>query len=993
MKNFPTRILFFVAAFLCSVFLCNSAFASSATATVGQAVTFSVTASGTAPFTYQWSKNGVAITGATSASYVINSAATNDAATYSAAVTNSAGTTTSDNAVLTVNAALVGPTITTQPSAQSVTAGQSASLTVAATGSGTLTYQWTKGGTAISGATSATYTIANTTSANAGSYAVVVTNSVSSVTSTSVTLTVNAAPVGPTITTQPSAQSVTAGQSASFTVAATGSGTLTYQWTKGGSAISGATSATYTIANTTNANAGTFAVVVTNSVSSVTSTSVTLTVNSAPVGPTITTQPAAQSVTAGQSASFTVAATGSGTLTYQWTKGGINISGATSATYTIVSTASGDAGSYAVVVTNSVGSVTSMTVTLTVSAAPVGPTITTQPSAQSVTAGQSASFTVAATGSGMLTYQWTKGGISISGATSATYTIVSTASGDAGSYAVVVTNSVGSVTSMTVTLMVSAAPVGPTITTQPSAQLVTAGQSASFTVAATGSGTLTYQWTKGGINISGATSATYTIASTVSGDAGTYAVVVTNAVGSVTSASVSLAVTQNSGTASPDGSAASVTGGSAGQTVLVSTAADLKTYAGSTTPYTINVSGIINLGGSVLVKTNKTIQGVDANSTIVGSLDLSSGGVNNVIIRGLTITNPGSTIVNGAYSDGGSGIIIRNASNIFITHCTLFDCAGDLVEISNGSDNVTVSWSEFYYTSAQTVHRSAIRTGIAGAETKPLHITLHHNWWSDNCGTNMPSGTYGYLHLYNNYFKAPSSTSGTSSSDNSQFFIERNVYEQMKDPMYKENIDATQAAGRIRNIGSVFTSCTGKAADAGTDGVFTPRYSYELLPAADVATVTTQLSGNTAGASSATPASLTASISGPTDVVVPGTAFTLTAVPTGFTGASYQWRLNNFDLTGATAATCTISSAQSAHAGIYTVAIGLAAGDSVVSSPLTITLGTAAGSSSSGSSSSSSGGAAAGSASGGGGGGAPSLWYLALIGLLAMARAKKRLVR
>jgi len=522
---------------------------------------------------------------------------------------------------------------------------------------------------------------------------------------------------------------------------------------------------------------------------------------------------------------------------------------------------------------------------------------------------------------------------------------------------------------------------------------VTAGQSASFTVAATGSGTLTYQWTKGGINISGATSATYTIASTVSGDAGTYAVVVTNAVGSVTSASVSLAVTQNSGTASPDGSAASVTGGSAGQTILVLTAADLKTYAGSTTPYTINVSGIINLGGSVLVKTNKTIQGVDANSTIVGSLDLSSGGVNNVIIRGLTITNPGSTIVNGAYSDGGSGIIIRNASNIFITHCTLFDCAGDLVEISNGSDNVTVSWSEFYYTSAQTVHRSAIRTGIAGAETKPLHITLHHNWWSDNCGTNMPSGTYGYLHLYNNYFKAPSSTSGTSSSDNSQFFIERNVYEQMKDAMYKENIDATQTAGRIRNIGSVFTSCTGKAADAGTDGVFTPRYSYELLPAADVATVTTQLSGNTAGASSATPASLTASISGPTDVVVPGTAFTLTAVPTGFTGASYQWRLNNFDLTGATAATCTISSAQSAHAGIYTVAIGLAAGDSVVSSPLTITLGTAAGSSSSGSSSSSSGGAAAGSASGGGGGGAPSLWYLALIGLLAMARAKKRLVR
>jgi hypothetical protein len=126
-------------------------------------------------------------------------------------------------------------------------------------------------------------------------------------------------------------------------------------------------------------------------------------------------------------------------------------------------------------------------------------------------------------------------------------------------------------------------------------------------------------------------------------------------------------------------------------------------------------------------------------------------------------------------------------------------------------------------------------------------------------------------------------------------------------------------------------------------------------------------------------------------VVVPSTAFTLTAVPSGFTGVSYQWRLNNFDITGATAATYTVSSAQSANAGIYTVAIGLAAGDSVVSASLTVTLGTSAGSSSSGSSSSSSGAASA-SASGGGGGGAPSLWYLALIGLLALVRAKKRLV-
>jgi pectate lyase len=561
-------------------------------------------------------------------------------------------------------------------------------------------------------------------------------------------------------------------------------------------------------------------------------------------------------------------------------------------------------------------------------------------------------------------------------------------SGDAGNYSVVVTNAVSSVTSTSVSLTVNAAPVGPTITTQPAAQSVTVSQSASFTVTATGSGTLSFQWTKNGSAISGATSTTYTIASASSSDAGNYAVVVTNAVSSTTSSSAALVVTIGSVVANPDGSAATTTGGSAGQTVTASTAADLRTYAQSTTPYVINVSGVINLGGSVLVKSNKTIQGFDANATIVGCLDLSSGGVNNVIIRGLNITNPGTIITNGAYADGGSGIIIRNASNVYISHLSLFDCANNLIEISTGSDNITVSWSEFYYTAAQTVHRSAMITGLSGTETKPLHITLHHNWWSDSCSVNLPSGTYGYVHMFNNYFKASGDTSASDASDYAQFFAERNVYEQINDPLYKENLITNAPVGRIRSIGNLFTSCTGKAADAGTDAVFTPLYSYELLVAADVATVTTQLSGNTAGASSATPTGSTASITGPTDVVTPSSSFTLTAAPTGFTGTSYQWRLNNFDISGATSATYAVNSAQSANAGIYTVVIGLAAGDSVVSSALTITLGTSSGSPGGGSSSSS-GGSPASSASGGGGGGAPSVWYLALIGALALARARK----
>jgi hypothetical protein len=138
----------------------------------------------------------------------------------------------------------------------------------------------------------------------------------------------------------------------------------------------------------------------------------------------------------------------------------VNIAGATSASYTTPVTTTADSGStYAVVVSNSVGSVTSSTATLTVNPAPVAPTITAQPVSRTVTAGQTASFTVTASGTAPLSYQWQKNGVNIAGATSASYTTPVTTTADSGStYAVVVSNSVGSVTSSTATLTVNPAP-------------------------------------------------------------------------------------------------------------------------------------------------------------------------------------------------------------------------------------------------------------------------------------------------------------------------------------------------------------------------------------------------------------------------------------------------------------------------------------------------------------------------------------------------------
>ena len=267
---------------------------------------------------------------------------------------------------------LLAPTITTQPAAQSVTAGQQATFSVTATGTAPLIYQWQKNSTDISGATSSTYTTpATAIGDNGAEYSVVVGNSFYKVASSKATLTVTAAAVAPAITTQPANQSVTEGQTATFSVIATGTGTLTYQWKKGGTTISGATSNSYTTPATSNAdNAAVFTVVVTNGTGSVTSSNATLTVT-APVPPAITVQPSAQTITAGATATFSVTATGTGTLSYQWKKNGINITGgmgATTNTYTTPAMGyAGNSAVYSVVVSNSAGTTTSSSATLTVS--------------------------------------------------------------------------------------------------------------------------------------------------------------------------------------------------------------------------------------------------------------------------------------------------------------------------------------------------------------------------------------------------------------------------------------------------------------------------------------------------------------------------------------------------------------------------------------------------------------------------------------------------
>jgi len=457
------------------------------TVNAGQTASFSVVASGTAPLSYQWSKGGIAIGGATSSSYTTPATTAGDNGTlFSVLVSNSVNSVASSNATLTVTAAPVAPSVTTQPANQTVNPGQTASFSVVASGTAPLSYQWRKNAVAIGGATSSSYTTPATIATDNGAlFSVTISNLAGSATSGNAALTVN---VPPSISTQPVSQTVTVGQTATFSVAASGTAPLSYQWSKGGTAISGATASSYTTpATTAGDNGALFSVTVSNSVSSVASSNAALTVTGAPVAPSITTQPANQTVNAGQTASFSVVASGTAPLSYQWSKGGIAIVGATLSSYTTPATIATDNGAlFSVTVSNSVNSVTSSNATLTVN---VPPSITTQPTNQTVNPGQTASFSVVASGTAPLSYQWSKSGIVISGATSSSYTTPATTAGDNGAlFSVTISNLAGSATSNNSTLTVNTRTLTANPLNLPFGNVLVSGGSSTLPVTMTNSG-------------------------------------------------------------------------------------------------------------------------------------------------------------------------------------------------------------------------------------------------------------------------------------------------------------------------------------------------------------------------------------------------------------------------------------------------------------------------------------------------------------------------
>ena len=500
---------------------------------IGETAVFRVTASGEGTIAYQWQYYSVnndawysvtdaedSYSGAKTASLSVVAKSFRNGYRYRCKISNGGGSTISDEATLTVSE-ITKPKVSA-PSSVSLNAGGTATFTVTAAGGGEMSYQWQYRSSASASWASATaegnktptLKVPATTARNGYQYRCKVTNSAGTTWSAVATLTVYGKPV---FRTQPSDAALNAGGTATFTVTAEGSGELSYQWqyrsSPSGSwykaSAEGNKTPTLKLPATTARNGYQYRCKVTNEVGSSWSAAATLTVYGKPV---FTAQPGDLTLNAGDTAVFSVTASGSGELSYQWiyrsspSGSWYNASaeGNKTPTLRVPATAGRSGYQYRCKVTNEVGSSWSAIATLTVYA-PAKPTITVQPQSVTIEKGGTAAFTVEAEGSGELSYRWQY----YSTSKSAWYLIPTTTNGYEGvetptlyvsaaghngmQYRCRVSNAAGSSFSESATLTVYA-PAKPTITLQPESVTAQKGSTAIFTVAASGDGELSYQW-------------------------------------------------------------------------------------------------------------------------------------------------------------------------------------------------------------------------------------------------------------------------------------------------------------------------------------------------------------------------------------------------------------------------------------------------------------------------------------------------------------------
>lgn len=840
----------------------------------GGSFNFYPSVGGTQPMTFQWQKDGVAISGATLSYYGKNSLTPADTGLYALVATNGAGTVTSQIVNVTVNAAVL-PSISGLGGDQTLASGANLSLYPSVSGSEPVTYQWKKDGIAISGANSSYYSRFNLTPADSGQYTLTATNSVGAVTSAAAVITVSVA-IAPTITNLPVNLTVNYGDSISLNAAVAGTEPITYQWKKDGVVIAGATSSYYSKSNATPADAGLYALTATNQVEPVTSLAVGVTINAA-VAPSFANVVATQNLSYGGYLSLSPTVSGTQPMTYQWNKNDAALAGATGNSFSRSGVTPTDAGQYTLTATNLIGAVTSTATTITVSA-PVAPSISNLSTIQTVNYGESLSLNPSVSGTQPMTFQWKKDGVSLPGAASGYYSKNGATIADSGQYTLTVTNEGGTITSNAVVVTVNAA-IAPVISNLPSALAVNFGDSLVFNPAVAGTLPMTIQWKKDGIVVPGAITSYYTKSNATPLESGSYVLTVTNVAGTATSSAV----------------------------VVTVNAAIAPTIFNLPTALILGYGEALNLSPFVAGSQPMTL-GWKKNGTIIPgavSASYSIGGATSADSGSyvLTATNAAGTTISAAVVVTVQPAIAPSIFNLTENFTNPYGVYFSVSATVTGTSPMTYQWakdgvaiagatyssfSKSYPTTADTGQYTLTVTNVAGNVTSAL-ITVTVSPAFAPVITNLPASV---TLESNDYLSLSPTITGTSP-----------ISFQWK----KDGVNLAYATNAYFSKGNVTTADSGQYTLVATN----------LVGAVTSSPVMVTVNGAVVPAITQQPVALSIS---------QGLTANFSVFATGTNPMIYQWNLAGQPVAGATNATLVISNVQPINTGTYTVVVTNAGG-------------------------------------------------------------------
>ncbi|KAK2793766.1 hypothetical protein FQN52_000718 [Onygenales sp. PD_12] len=273
------------------------------------------------------------------------------------------------------------------------------------------------------------------------------------------------------------------------------------------------------------------------------------------------------------------------------------------------------------------------------------------------------------------------------------------------------------------------------------------------------------------------------------------------------------------------------TGGAAGDTVTITTQAELAQYAGAEEPYIIKIPGRIEIdprGTEIKVSSDKTIIGAGGEGEIFGG-GFFLEGVRNVIIRNLRV---GNTYVeddpDGKMQDW-DGVQMDTASNVWIDHC-IFEKGGDgLIDSRKDTTYLTVS---------NTILRDHNKVfGIGWTDNVSAEVTIHHNHFQNVNQRNPSTDNALHAHLYNNYLENVNSY-GHYARGGTSMKMENVFFQSTNNPITKDDTASLDASG------NVYEDCTGTIAENGGE-VFDPRefYEYTVDAVEDVPAIVTAGAG------------------------------------------------------------------------------------------------------------------------------------------------------